>query len=99
MSKHTLQIQQSPRGLFLRVRLSLRDGLHTRPAARIAQTAQQFESDILLIGDTGEVDAKSLLDVLSLAPPPNAELSLIAKGADAHEALVALAILLEHLED
>lgn len=99
MSEHTLQMQESPRGLFLRVRLSLRDGLHTRPAARIAQTAQHFESDILLIGDTGEVDAKSLLDVLSLAPPPNAELSLIAKGTDAHEALVTLANLLEHLED
>ena len=99
MKEDFWDIRESPRGLFLPVRISLHDGLHTRPAARIAQTAQQFQANILLIGDTGEVDAKSLLDVLSLAPPPNAELTLIAKGTDAHDALVTLANLLEHLED
>lgn len=99
MKEYAVDIQEHPRGLSLHVRLSLRDGLHTRPAARIAQTAQQFQSSILLIGDTAEVDAKSLLDVLSLAPPPNAELTLIANGTDACEALVTLANLLEHLED
>ena len=92
-------IVENTRGFSLRVRISLKDGLHTRPAARIAQAAQQFRADILIIGDTGEVDAKSLLDVLSLSPPPNAALTLLAHGPDAREALVTLATLLEHLED
>lgn len=92
-------ILESSRGLSLQVRISLKDGLHTRPAARLAQTAQQFKANILLKSDSGEVDAKSLLDILSLAPPPNALLTLLANGTDAREALVAMAQLLEHLED
>lgn len=84
---------------MLHVRLSLRDGLHTRPAARVAQTAQGFQSDIVLISATSEADAKSLLDVLSLAPQPNERMTILAKGPDADVALLALANLLEHLED
>ena len=62
-------IEQTPRGLALRVCLNLRNGLHARPAARLAQEAQRYAASIQLISDTGEVDAKSMLDILSLAPP------------------------------
>ena len=68
-------IEETPRGLALRLTLNLRGGLHARPAARLAQEAQRYAADIQLIGETGEVDAKSMLDILSLAPPANAELS------------------------
>lgn len=92
-------IEQTPRGLALRVGLHLRNGLHARPAARIAQEARRFAADILLRSATGEVDAKSMLDILSLAPAPGAELTLLANGADAREALEALARLLAALRD
>lgn len=92
-------IETCPRGQMLHIRLSLRDGLHTRPAARVAQTAQQYQSNIVLMSETSEADAKSLLDVLSLAPQPNEKMMILAKGPDANEALLALAHLLEHLED
>lgn len=98
-NKYLSKIECTPRGLSLEVCIALKDGLHTRPAARLAQAAQQFHSDILLIGDTGEADCKSLLDVLSLAPPPNAVMHLLAKGPDAQESLLCLAEILEHLGD
>ena len=92
-------IEQTPQGLALRICLALRNGLHARPAARLAQEAQRYSSDILLVSDTGEVDAKSMLDILSLAPPANAELTLIAQGEDAREALCGLAQFLTTLQD
>ena len=92
-------IEQTPRGLALRICLGLRNGLHARPAARLAQEAQRYTSDIQLVSDTGEVDAKSMLDILSLAPPANAELTLLAQGDDAREALSGLAQFLTNLQD
>ena len=68
-------------------------------AARLAQEAQRYASDIQLVSDTGEVDAKSMLDILSLAPPANAELTLVAQGDDAREALCGLAQFLTNLQD
>lgn len=84
---------------MLHIQLSLRDGLHTRPAARVAQLAQRYRSNIVLMSEGAEADAKSLLDVLSLAPQPNEKMTILAKGPDADDALLALAHLLEHLED
>ena len=92
-------IEQTPRGLALRVCLNLRNGLHARPAALLAQEAQRYAASIQLISDTGEVDAKSMLDILSLAPPPNAELTLLADGRDAREALCGLARFMSTLQD
>lgn len=68
-------------------------------AARLAQEAQRYAASIQLISDTGEVDAKSMLDILSLAPPPNAELTLLADGRDAREALCGLARFMSTLQD
>ena len=92
-------IEETSRGLSLKLCLGLRNGLHARPAARLAQEAQRYTSTIQLISDTGEVDAKSMLDILSLAQPANAELTLVAKGDDAREALCGLAQFLTNLQD
>ncbi|GAB1252915.1 MULTISPECIES: HPr family phosphocarrier protein [Desulfovibrio] len=92
-------IEETPRGLSLKLCLGLRNGLHARPAARLAQEAQRYASTIQLISDTGEVDAKSMLDILSLAQPANAELTLLAQGQDAREALYGLARLLNTMQD
>ena len=35
-------IEETPRGLALRLTLNLRGGLHARPAARLAQEAQRY---------------------------------------------------------
>ena len=66
-------------------------GLHARPAARLAQEAQKFASDIHLVAGGQEVDAKSILDILTLAVGSGTTLTLRARGEDAREAV-------EHLE-
>ncbi len=70
-------------------------GLHARPAARLAQTAQAFAADVLLLGDHGEADAKSILDILSLAAGHGSRLTLVCAGQDAEQAAAALRSLFE----
>ncbi|WP_081697027.1 HPr family phosphocarrier protein [Megalodesulfovibrio gigas] len=62
-------------------------GLHARPAAVLAQEAQKFRAEIQLRTEDQEVDAKSILDILSLAASRGSELELHATGADAREAV------------
>ncbi|THB71146.1 MAG: HPr family phosphocarrier protein [Desulfovibrio sp.] len=72
-------------------------GLHARPAARLAQEAQRFASDIQLIQGDLEVDAKSILDILSLAAGQGCALTLKAEGEDAGQALDHLSTFIENL--
>lgn len=71
-------------------------GLHARPAARLAQTAQNFGAEIAISMGSQTVDAKSILDILTLAAGHGANLELRAKGADARQALDALADMFKH---
>lgn len=83
-------IIETERGLSLDVLIRLPHGLHSRPSARLAQAARQFDSDILLINQEAEVDAKSMLDVLSLALKRNDRVCILARGPDARAAVLAL---------
>lgn len=66
-------------------------GLHARPAARFVQAASRFSSRIVIQQDGREADAKSLISLLGLTIRPQSEITLAADGADADEALAALA--------
>jgi len=66
-------------------------GLHARPAAKLAQEAQKYEAEIRIVSGGVTVDAKSILDVLTLAAGNGASLELAAAGPDAAEALESLA--------
>lgn len=72
--------------------LVIRDelGLHARPAARLARAAQQFEAEITLEYGQMIVDAKSILDILSLAAGRGASLILRCSGEDATSAAEAM---------
>ena len=70
-------------------------GLHARPAANLAKTAQSFQSEISLRAGEQTVDAKSILDILSLAASRDTELKLTCKGIDARGAGEALVKLFE----
>jgi len=71
-------------------------GLHARPAARLAQTAQKFDAAITIAMGKQSVDAKSILDILTLAAGHGANLELRAKGGDAGTALDTLADLFKN---
>ena len=71
-------------------------GLHARPAAQFVQTAARFKSEVLLARSTDEahrVNAKSINAVASLGVRQSETIRIFAAGADADEALQALAAL------
>lgn len=72
-------------------------GLHARPAGKISQEAQRFSAAITVVSSDMEADAKSILDLLSLAAPQGTELRLRAHGPDAVEAISSLSRLFEDM--
>ena len=66
------------------VRIVNRLGLHARAAAQLVKVAGRFKSRVMLKrpDDFAEVDAKSMLDVLTLAASLNSVLTLTAEGDD-----------------
>lgn len=88
-----LDISQGPDYAQVRVRVSDELGLHARPAARLAQAAQRFKAEVTLISDQGRANAKSILEILTLAASMGAELTLHCQGPDAGEAARSLSAL------
>jgi len=70
-------------------------GLHARPADLFARLAKRFDSTIEVIKDGKRVDGKSILDVLTLGADEGTQLTIVASGNDAHEAVKALGRLVE----
>jgi phosphocarrier protein HPr len=65
-------------------------GIHARPAAEIVKTAGKFKSNITIVRDDLEVNAKSIMGVMMLAAECGATITLRATGDDAEAALDAL---------
>lgn len=72
-----------------------RAGIHARPAALIAQTANKFASEISLEKDTTNVNAKSIMGVITMAACYNTNLTLKVEGSDEKEAAEAIFNLFE----
>jgi phosphocarrier protein len=66
-------------------------GIHARPAAEIVKAAGKFKSNITIIRDDLEVNAKSIMGVMMLAAEFGAVVTLRAIGDDAEAALESLA--------
>ncbi len=74
-------------------------GLHARPAAIFVKKANEFISDIKILKEDKEANAKSIINVMSLGAVQGSELSIQAKGEDESEALDALTELLDSFVD
>ncbi|MBA4493857.1 HPr family phosphocarrier protein [Paenactinomyces guangxiensis] len=70
-------------------------GLHARPASLLVKEAGNFKSTIKLVKEGREVDAKSLLGVMSLAAKQNDSIIIRAEGEDAEAAVETLATFIE----
>ena len=70
-------------------------GLHVRPSAEFAGTASRFKSRVSVVKDGQTVNAKSSIDLLTLAAVAGTRLTLRAEGDDAHQALEALSKLID----
>lgn len=70
-------------------------GLHNRQATYFVQKANEFESSITVESENRQMNAKSLLGIMSLGIVTGATVTLQAKGEDAEAAVNALEELLQ----
>lgn len=70
-------------------------GIHPRPAACLVQKASSFRSKIMLKAKGKTVDGKSILMIMSMGLTKGTEVTIIAEGSDAREAVDALIALID----
>ena len=66
-------------------------GIHARPAAEIVKTAARFKSDITIVKDGLDVNAKSIMGVMMLAAECGSTVLLTAEGEDEQDSVDAIA--------
>ena len=71
-------------------------GLHLRPADMLVKQASRYTSDVRIGRDGQMADCKSILSILTLGAAQGTELHLTAEGADAAQAIHAIAELFDH---
>ena len=73
-------------------------GLHARAAAKLVRLTARFSSEIFLSreGACQQIDAKSILGILTLAATEGTQLEIEADGEDAEQAVEALAEMISH---
>lgn len=74
-------------------------GLHARPAALFVQAAARFASHITVRNpdrSEREINAKSIMDVLTAGVNQGSRIQLMADGPDEDKAIAELTELLEH---
>ncbi len=70
-------------------------GMHARPAATLVQTVLEFESDVTIQKNGREVNAKSIMGLLTLAAAQGSRVTVTCKGPDAEKAMEAVRTLFE----
>lgn len=73
-----------------KVSIRNRAGLHTRPAAMLVKLTSQFESEVTLIREGFQINAKSIIGVMTLAAEQGAVLDLIVEGSDESDAALKI---------
>ncbi|MEG0952509.1 MAG: HPr family phosphocarrier protein [Niameybacter sp.] len=74
-----------------KVSVGLKNGLEARQAALFVQIASKFESHIAVVVDEKNVNAKSIMGMMSLGTIKGAAIELVVDGEDEQVALEALA--------
>ena len=80
-SKNVTQDVQVPNSL----------GLHARPAMQLVDLASRFAAEVEIAKAGQRVDAKSIMQVMTLAATQGTTLTVTACGSDAPKAVAALA--------
>lgn len=71
-------------------------GLHARPAAKLVQTSKKFRSKISIIKGGQEIDAKSIIKILSLGAEQGDKITIKAEGEDEDNAFKTLTALIKN---
>lgn len=70
-------------------------GLHARPAAVFVQTASKFKANITIEKDGRQVNAKSILALLSIGASLGSMVTITAEGEDENQAVAELIALIQ----
>ncbi|KXS47714.1 MULTISPECIES: HPr family phosphocarrier protein [Halanaerobium] len=70
-----------------KVTITNETGLHARPASQFVKKADKFKSKIEIVFGEKEVNAKSIMGVMSLGISQGTEIILKAEGEDEEEAI------------
>jgi phosphocarrier protein len=70
-------------------------GMHLRPAQQFVQLVLKFKCDVHVSKDGHQINAKSIMGLLTLAAARGTRLEVICQGEDAQEAMDAVRVLVE----
>ncbi|REB04742.1 HPr family phosphocarrier protein [Sporosarcina sp. BI001-red] len=77
--------------------VKIKPGLQARQAALFVQEANRYTSDVYVKRDERQVNAKSIMGVMSLAIAQGSTVTLIASGGDEEQAAEALSAFVQGL--
>ena len=69
------------------ITIHLSTGLEARPVAQLVQVASQFESEIHVISGERNVNAKSIMGMMTLGLSAGEKIVVTANGADEEDAI------------
>ncbi|MBZ9688724.1 HPr family phosphocarrier protein [Clostridium estertheticum] len=70
-------------------------GIHARPALSVVKEASKFKSEVLIVKDGNEYNAKSIVAIMCMAAVKNDEITIKATGDDEEAAALAMVKLIE----
>lgn len=78
------------------IHVRLPNGIHARPAARIVAALKPFGASVTVLAHGRTANARSIVALLSAGVRHGDEIAIAARGEDAHDAVAAVATLIEH---
>ena len=73
-------------------------GIHARPALTVVKLASKFKSEVLLVKDGNEYNAKSIVAIMCMAAVKSDEIIIKTNGDDEEAAAVAMVELIEEIK-
>ena len=74
-------------------------GLHARAAAKLVFIANKFVSDITLVKDNKQADARSIMKILMLSASKDSIINITVEGNDEIQAMISIEKLFQNKFD
>lgn len=70
-------------------------GIHARPALAVVKEASKFKSEVIIVKDGNEYNAKSIVAIMCMAAVKNDEVMIKTNGDDEEVAAISMVKLIE----
>lgn len=77
-----------------KVTIASETGLHARPAGLLVKEAIKFKSDVFMVKNGKEFNAKSIMGIMTMSATKGDEITIRAKGEDEADAVEIIADML-----